>query len=326
MPIRLSVYADTGPVVVHRLAEGRDHLIGRGTDCDVQVVDDRVSRRHARLSPRAGGAWHVCDLGSKNGLLVEGERVEELVLSTPAWISLGGVAARFEPVPESRLEEEGNEELRRRRTAARLQRSLDPGVGLGPLLDRVLDSVMSMAGAGRGFLLLTRADGNHSVVRVAGLAVEDLEQREFEGSFGAVEQALATQRPVVCCDARADHLLGERPSVLAGGIRSLACLPLSVAGRVLGVVYADSRNPGRALNELDLEILESLVDHAALGLAVHDLNREVQDLRDDVEGPADPGTAPVAASTVPGEDPVRSSGSWHRLTAAHRRPPSGEDG
>jgi hypothetical protein len=51
-----------------------DLVIGRGTGCDVALLDRTVSRRHARLFFRDGG-WIVQDLGSKNGIALNGARV-----------------------------------------------------------------------------------------------------------------------------------------------------------------------------------------------------------------------------------------------------------
>jgi Protein of unknown function (DUF3662)/FHA domain len=49
--------------------------IGRSRDCDVVLSDPNVSRRHAELRPRGGG-WAIADLGSTNGISVNGVRVE----------------------------------------------------------------------------------------------------------------------------------------------------------------------------------------------------------------------------------------------------------
>jgi hypothetical protein len=49
--------------------------IGRSRDCDVVLSDPNVSRRHAELRPRGGG-WAIADLGSTNGVSVNGVRVE----------------------------------------------------------------------------------------------------------------------------------------------------------------------------------------------------------------------------------------------------------
>ena len=50
-------------------------LIGRSRDCDVTLDDPNVSRRHAELR-NEDGRWIVTDLGSTNGIKVNGRRVE----------------------------------------------------------------------------------------------------------------------------------------------------------------------------------------------------------------------------------------------------------
>lgn len=49
-------------------------VVGRSRDCDVLIDDPNVSRRHAELAPSQGG-WVVRDLGSTNGVKVNGARV-----------------------------------------------------------------------------------------------------------------------------------------------------------------------------------------------------------------------------------------------------------
>jgi hypothetical protein len=64
------------------LAEGRRHVIppggatiGRSRDCDIVMADANVSRRHAQVLALAAGTWTIADLGSTNGVLVNGRRI-----------------------------------------------------------------------------------------------------------------------------------------------------------------------------------------------------------------------------------------------------------
>ncbi len=50
-------------------------VIGRSSTCNLALDDALVSRRHAQIEPRAGGVF-VEDLGSRNGVLVNGARIE----------------------------------------------------------------------------------------------------------------------------------------------------------------------------------------------------------------------------------------------------------
>ena len=49
-------------------------VIGRSRECDVVLDDANVSRRHAELRP-SGGSWIVVDLGSTNGVKVNGRPI-----------------------------------------------------------------------------------------------------------------------------------------------------------------------------------------------------------------------------------------------------------
>jgi len=67
-------------------------VVGRGNDADLRVNDPGVSRRHAefRVSEDADGPRvSVHDLGSTNGVLVNGRRVEEATLADGAVIRIG---------------------------------------------------------------------------------------------------------------------------------------------------------------------------------------------------------------------------------------------
>jgi hypothetical protein len=49
-------------------------VLGRSRDCDIVLEDPNVSRRHAEIRP-SGGSWIVRDLGSTNGVKVNGRRI-----------------------------------------------------------------------------------------------------------------------------------------------------------------------------------------------------------------------------------------------------------
>jgi hypothetical protein len=69
-------------------------VIGRGENCDLRVADPGASRRHAEL--RRGEAWvTVRDLGSTNGTMVNGKRVEEADLDDGDEITIGETRFTF---------------------------------------------------------------------------------------------------------------------------------------------------------------------------------------------------------------------------------------
>lgn len=83
-----------GADVQHQLDERA--TIGRGRSNDVVLHDSSVSREHAEVV-RSGSGFVVRDLGSTNGVLLNGARVQEHELAAGDELVLGNVRLRFEP-------------------------------------------------------------------------------------------------------------------------------------------------------------------------------------------------------------------------------------
>jgi FHA domain-containing protein len=68
-------------------------VIGRGTNADLRIDDPGVSRRHVEFRVQAGAgapSVSIVDLGSTNGTTVNGQRVQNAVLSDGAVVQIGG--------------------------------------------------------------------------------------------------------------------------------------------------------------------------------------------------------------------------------------------
>lgn len=77
--------------VRHRL-EPPGIVLGRGTEADLRITDPGVSRRHAEIRVRRGPQGYdvtVHDLGSTNGIVVNGRRTEQATLGDGGQILLG---------------------------------------------------------------------------------------------------------------------------------------------------------------------------------------------------------------------------------------------
>jgi Protein of unknown function (DUF3662)/FHA domain len=81
-------------------------VIGRGTEADLRINDPGVSRRHAEIRVRAGDrhgtSVSVVDLGSTNGMLVNGSKVQQATLEDGGTIKIGNttMTVRFLPSTE----------------------------------------------------------------------------------------------------------------------------------------------------------------------------------------------------------------------------------
>ena len=80
-----------------RMVVGRSGaVLGRSRDCDVTLNDPNVSRRHAEIRPDGAGGWLVEDLGSTNGVKVNGRQIRSATPLQPGdRLALGTADVRF---------------------------------------------------------------------------------------------------------------------------------------------------------------------------------------------------------------------------------------
>jgi FHA domain-containing protein len=71
-------------------------VIGRSRECDIVLDDANVSRRHAEIRPDGDDGWSIADLGSTNGIQVNGRSVGRATLHAGDRVIVGTVDVRFE--------------------------------------------------------------------------------------------------------------------------------------------------------------------------------------------------------------------------------------
>jgi pSer/pThr/pTyr-binding forkhead associated (FHA) protein len=138
---------------------GQRYRVGRSPTCDLVLADDDVSREHAAFERRWDGV-EVRDLGSKNGVERDGDRIEEAArLHDGETVVVGDTRLRLED-PEDRYLRQMQEDGEQRATAVvpTVGVSLDelasaparsrPATGVGPMaLAMVALAVLAGVGA-----------------------------------------------------------------------------------------------------------------------------------------------------------------------------------
>ena len=94
----LVYFKDT--IKAHRMIPDQPIVIGRAAPADFIVPSDSLSRRHARFEFREDEIW-VQDLGSTNGTMVNGEKIERCQITSFDQISLGGIRVAIHLYGES---------------------------------------------------------------------------------------------------------------------------------------------------------------------------------------------------------------------------------
>ena len=69
-------------------------VLGRSRECDIQIEDANVSRRHAELRQEGADFW-IVDLDSTNGIEVNGQRVKRAKLDPGDTFTVGSTEMTF---------------------------------------------------------------------------------------------------------------------------------------------------------------------------------------------------------------------------------------
>ena len=134
------------------------------------------------------------------------------------------------------------------------------------VLQIVMDTIVRMMGAERGFLML-RDERGEMVSRIArNWEQESINQNEFAISRSVVQRVIDGGEPVLTTNAREDPRFGGQESIIAFNLRSILCVPLMVKSELIGVIYTDNRIRTGIFSESDRDLLQAFANQAAVAI------------------------------------------------------------
>lgn len=136
----------------------REIVIGRGSDLDMVLVEDMVSRRHAKISTH-NGVITIEDLNSTNGTFVNGERIRRTTLEEGDRILIGTSIIKLVAVDSAAV---SDREARSRLQAASARRPTTSGRPMSGTIDEIpLPDLLQLLSQSRksGVLAIRGTDG-----------------------------------------------------------------------------------------------------------------------------------------------------------------------
>lgn len=134
------------------------------------------------------------------------------------------------------------------------------------VLQIVMDTIVRLMGAERGFLML-RDERGEMVTRIArNWEQESINKNEFAISRTIVERVISGGEAVVTTNAREDPRFGGQESIIAFNLRSILCVPLIVKSELIGVIYTDNRIRSGIFSESDRDLLTAFANQAAVAI------------------------------------------------------------
>jgi sigma-B regulation protein RsbU (phosphoserine phosphatase) len=151
-------------------------------------------------------------------------------------------------------------------TLYEISQTINSTLDLDEVLDLVMDQVVAVTGAERGFLML-RAENGEMVFRAArGIHRQEVEDPDFQVSRSVIGQVANTGQPVLTDNAAEDGRFSGKQSILLKGLRSILCVPLRVKERITGLVYVDNRLHAGIFGGEDLDLLVAFANQAAIAI------------------------------------------------------------
>lgn len=147
--------------------------------------------------------------------------------------------------------------------SARLVETLE----LPTLLNAVMDALIALTNAERGFILLIdERTGRPSIAAARHFERDQTDAAAVEISLNIVEKAVRSGLPILTSNALEDSRFADYQSVTGYQLRSIMCAPLRARGQRLGAVYVDNRYLTGVFEQEDVDLLQAFANQAALAI------------------------------------------------------------
>ncbi len=171
-------------------------------------------------------------------------------------------------------------------------RLIGSSLELQTVLDKVMDAVIDLTNAERGFLMLLGDDNQTLSVKVArNFDEETIESSTFALSRTITNRVMETGQAVLTNNALEDPRFAGQKSVVDNALRSIVASPLRVREQVIGVIYVDNRFATAVFGDDDLKLIDMFGEQAAIAIGnaievrerENALKEQIQQLRIEVD-------------------------------------------
>ena len=128
---------------------------------------------------------------------------------------------------------------------------------LDTVLQMVMDTIIRLSGAERGFLMLKNAVGELDMQVARNFEQGTIDPSDAAISRTIVRRVLDDCLPVLTTNAQEDPRFTAQESIVAYNLRSIICVPLKVKDALIGVIYVDNRTRCGIFSENDLDVRRS---------------------------------------------------------------------
>jgi len=277
--------------------------VGRAADNDLCLSDPAVQTHHAQIL-KDGKNFVLSSLDRAAVLVVNGKDRRNYSLKDGDLLMFGGTELTFstkEPQGEEaavisgrhaapstappRVAIEGAVDPRLEKIATFAGKLL-LGMQVPEVFKTLLDSVIELCGANKGFLIHIQGD-TIQIPAARNIDRVDVGTDASQVSDSVIARVIKERQPIIIADALNDTILGQSKSVVDLQLSSVMCVPLMARNSLIGVLYLGNEGIEGLFSEDDLEILKIFAAQAGLilhnALLLDDLRLENEDLAQAVQ-------------------------------------------
>jgi adenylate cyclase len=144
--------------------------------------------------------------------------------------------------------------------------AVNSSLELDEVLRLVMDTIIRLTEAERGFLMLRDPQGEMVMRMARNWEQESINPNEFAISRTVIQRVIDSGEPVLTTNAQEDPRFGGHESIVAYNLRSILCVPLKVKNELIGVIYADNRIRAGIFREAERDLLTVFANQAAMAI------------------------------------------------------------
>ncbi|MBN1565287.1 MAG: GAF domain-containing protein [Anaerolineae bacterium] len=171
----------------------------------------------------------------------------------------------------------GSNNLEHLRALAQTTELINSSLDTNTVLNEVMDTVIRLTGAERGYIVLRNEKSGEMEFRIArNVERETLDEGDLIFSRTIVSEVAQSGHPVLTNDALADPNWNASESVVIHALRSVMCAPLVVKDKVTGVIYVDNSIRDAVFGNEQLRLMSDFANQAAVAIENAQLFGRVQ--------------------------------------------------
>ena len=153
------------------------------------------------------------------------------------------------------------------RALAEIGQYANSSLELETVLQIVMDTIVHLSNAERGFLMLKNDQGELNIHIARNWEKESIDSSEFALSHTVVNRVAEDGQPLLTTNAQEDPRLTGQESIVAYNLRSILCVPLKVKEELIGVIYTDNRIRSGIFTTKERDLLAAFANQAAFAIA-----------------------------------------------------------